>query len=167
MRYSNEMKEHIKKLMYVNKLKSIYRMNSVENRKENSAEHSWSCIILADCFLSEFNYEMDRLKVYGLLMYHDVIEIETGDTPLHPKITQKNKNQHEMNSLPLILHNLPFSIKSKYEQIFQEFEEQKTIESKFTKAIDNIDAMIHELDYLDDWKDYSKEFLIEKKSKIF
>lgn len=69
----------IKKLY---ELKHVLRDNHVRNRIESVAEHSRSALILADYFLSTLQLDVDRLRVYELLMYHDVVEIETGDIPV-------------------------------------------------------------------------------------
>ena len=159
--------EDIHKFRIFNKLKTIYRFNSVENRKESSAEHSWSCLILADFFLSKINFSVDRLKVYELLMYHDIVEIEAGDTPLHPEIKRVGKFEKEKKAMELLHKNLPTPLNDKFLNLFTEFEEQKTLESKFAKAIDALDAEIHELDHKQDWKGWTEEFLISKKLKFF
>ncbi|MDD3263959.1 MAG: HD domain-containing protein [Candidatus Nanoarchaeia archaeon] len=159
--------EDIHKFRIFNKLKTVYRFNSVENRKESSAEHSWSCLILADFFLSKYSINVDRLKVYELLMYHDVVEIEAGDSPLHPEIKRLDKYEKEKKAMELLEKTLPTPLNLKFSNLFNEFEEQKTMESKFAKAIDALDAEIHELDYKKDWKGWSEEFLIDKKLKYF
>ncbi len=159
--------EDIHKFRIFNKLKTVYRFNSVGNRKESSAEHTWSCLILADFFLSKTNYNLDRLKVYELLMYHDVVEIEAGDSPLHPDIKRLDKFEKENKAITLLNETLPVPLNKKFVGLFSEFEEQKTPESKFAKAIDLLDAEIHELDHKKDWKGWSKEFLVDKKLKFF
>jgi len=159
--------ENIHKLRILNKLKTVYRYNSVENRKESTAEHSWSCLLVADFFLSQIDIKIDKLKVYELLMYHDVVEIEAGNTVIHPNTDfseQKTKEEVARDSLK---KQLPYPINDKFVDLFNEFEEQKTIESRFAKAIDALDAEIHELDYKQDWAGWTKEFLIEKKEKYF
>ncbi|MBU4502714.1 MAG: HD domain-containing protein, partial [Nanoarchaeota archaeon] len=82
-----------------NELKKIYRACSVEGRKESSAEHSWSCLMLADYFLTLMDTELDRVKVYELLMYHDLIEIYSGDTALDPSINRKGKQEREFKAM--------------------------------------------------------------------
>ncbi len=156
----------INKFRTFNKLKSTYRFNSVENRKESSAEHTWSCLILADFFITKFNLKLDKLKVYELLMYHDVVEIEAGDTPLHPNMKEQNKSEKEKKAMKILYKKLPTPLNKKFYNLFEEYEEQKTKESKFAKAIDALDAVIHELDYKEDWKDWSEEFLMNKKLKF-
>ena len=159
--------EDIHKFRIFNKLKTIYRFNSVEDRKESTAEHSWSCLILADFFLSKIDFNLDRLKVYELLMYHDVVEIEAGDSPLHPEIKRLDKSEKEKKAMEFLHQELPTPLNDKFLKLFTEFEEQKTLESKFAKAIDALDAEIHELDYKQDWKGWSEEFLVTKKLKFF
>lgn len=74
----------------INKLRKFYHLKNVDRdavvgkRKESSAEHSWSTLILADYFLNIMNDKsLNRLKVYELLLYHDIVEIESGDIPIH------------------------------------------------------------------------------------
>ncbi|MBS3123328.1 HD domain-containing protein [Candidatus Woesearchaeota archaeon] len=159
--------EEINKFRIFNKLKTVNRLNSVGNRKESSAEHSWSCLILADFFLSKLSLKMNRLKVYELLMYHDIVEIEAGDSPLHPELKKLNKKDKEQKASEFLKKKLPTPLNTKFLTIFQEFEEQKTIESRFAKAIDALDAVIHELDYKEDWKTWSEKFLVEHKMHFF
>ena len=165
------MKELIKgihKFRTFNKLKSVYRKNSVANRKESSAEHSWSCLLLADFFLSKLDLNLDKIKVYELLIYHDVLEIELGDRPLQPNIIWPLHNQKaEELSLNKLQKQLPSHLSSKFLSLYKEFKEQKTREAKFAKLIDSLDPIVHELDYKDDWIGWSKDFFIKEKSKYF
>lgn len=160
--------EEIHKFRTLNKLKSIYRKNSVDNRNESSAEHSWSCLSLADFLLSKLRLDIDKIKVYELLIYHDVLEIESGDIPLEPKKnnTPKDKKEEEI-FIEKFQKQLPQPMDSKFLDLYNEFKEQKTIEAKFAKLIDSIDPIIHELDYKEDWAGWSKEFFIKEKSKYF
>lgn len=161
------MKE-INKFRVFNKLKSIYRINSVADRKESTAEHTWSCLMLADFFLSEMkDQNIDRLKVYELLMYHDIVEIEAGDTPLHPDNNTTDKKERESKALVTLQQQIPTVLSEKFGRLFKEFEAMETIEARFAKAVDALDAEIHELSYKDDWKGWTVEFLVAKKSKLF
>jgi 5'-deoxynucleotidase YfbR-like HD superfamily hydrolase len=63
--------------------------------------------------------------------------------------------------------NLPTPLNSKFVKLFTEFEEQKTLESRFAKAIDALDAEIHEIDYKQDWEGWTKEFLVANKLNLF
>ena len=85
--------DEINKIKKLYELKKIYRSTKVENRFESSAEHSWSCLILADYFINKYHLNINKQKVFELLLYHDLVEIETGDTPLTPNINFENKKK--------------------------------------------------------------------------
>lgn len=56
---------------------------------------------------------------------------------------------------------------SKYTSLYNEFEERKTLESRFAKAIEELDASLHEMDYKKDWKGWTEEFMRNKKTKYY
>jgi len=159
--------EDLMKLRKFYELKKVYRQNSVENRKESSAEHTWSCLILADYFLSITKINLDRLRVYELLMYHDVVEIYAGDTPIHKKQLKKSQKERELNALNKLKDEIPTQLKTKFTRLVNEYEENRTKEAKFAKAIDKFDAEIHELDYKKDWKGWTEQFLRELVEEYF
>ena len=161
------MNKEIEKYRTINKLKTVYRFATAGNRHESSAEHSWGCLILADFFLSQMKADIDRLKVYELLMYHDLVEIEGGDFQMHPDHTHGDKKEIEKKASQLLSNKLPHVLSMKYVTLFNEYEEGKTIEAQFARAIDALEADIHELDYKQDWKGWTKEFLITKKGYLF
>lgn len=157
----------IQKFRTIYKLKSVYRSSQISDRHESSAEHSWSCLLLADFLLSRFNIELDRLKVYELLMYHDVVEIEAGDIPAHLVKLREEQKEKELEAAKLLEAQFPNPINNKFKQLFLEFEEQKTLESKFAKAVDALDPVIHQLDNKDKWSKWPRSVLIERKLKYF
>lgn len=159
--------DDILKFKLVNKLKSVYRLNTVDKRKESSAEHTWSALVLADFMMDKYKLKLNRIKVYELLMYHDLAEIHTGDFPLSPEIKFGNKQKQELASAKKLKKELPKRMGEKYYKTFIEFEERKTIESKFARVVDVFDAQIHEIDHKKDWKGWTKEFLISNKIKYF
>ena len=123
--------------------------------------------MLADYYSSMVSLDLDMLRVYELLMYHDVVEIVVGDTPLDPNNEAKDQQIKELKAAETLRNELPDSLQSKYWELFTEFEAEQTVEARFAKAIDTLDAVIHELDYKEDWAGWSKEFLVSKKEKHF
>jgi putative hydrolases of HD superfamily len=150
------------------RLKDVSRMNSAKDRKESSAEHTWSALMLADYFITKF-YEkrLDRLRVYELLMYHDVVEIESGDIPLHPNTDKSRQKEIESKSAIILSKKIPKVLSKKYVGLFHEFESRVTDEAKFAKAIDLLDAEIHGMDYKEDYKGWTEEFLRKHKERYF
>lgn len=164
--------EDILKLKELNKLKETYRFAKVGNghRNESTAEHTWGCLILADYFISKYGIDVDRLKVYELLMYHDVVEIEAGDTPLNPDTNKElveTKEDREQKAAENFKKNLPEPINNKFYDLFQEFDNLESKEAKFANAIDKLEGEIQELDYKEDWIGWTKEYLMEKKISLY
>ena len=155
--------ETINKLRKFYKLKEVERSAPVGKRQESSAEHSWSCLILADYFMSIMKTKLDKTKVYEMLMYHDIVEIETGDVCVSKTEERKNKKQIEIKAMQKLKEDFPEAIKEKVWNLFVEFEEAKTKEAKFAKAIDALDSEIHFLDYKSAWKGWTPEMVREVK----
>ncbi len=153
------------RLLY--RLKNVDRTSSVKERPESSAEHSWSCLILADHFMQKINLKLDRLKVFELLLYHDVVEIEAGDICISKEEERKNKRERELKAMEKLKEEMPPLLKEKFVSLYLEFEEMKTLEAKFAQSIDKLDAEIQELDYQGDWKGWTEEFLRKKKEPYF
>ncbi len=145
-------------------LKRIDRLSTNGNRKESVAEHSWSCLILADYFLSKILTKLNKQKVYDLLIYHDIEEIEIGDTPLHPNI--KNENSETTPNLNF-LKELPKTQSTKISELHKEYRERKTPEAKFATAIDKLDPLIQGLDHKEKWTNWTEEFIRKHKEKYF
>ena len=87
----------------VDKLKTIERQSYITNgeRKENDAEHSWHLALMA-VFLSEYaKEEVDVLQVISMVLIHDLVEIDAGDTYAYdtegnktPQATQCGQARH-------------------------------------------------------------------------
>ncbi len=155
----------VESIQIINKLKSVYRKISVEDRKESSAEHTWSSMMLADYFLSKKDYKIDKFRVFELILYHDLVEIETGDIPLDPSGNSVKDVEEELKAARKLKEQLNATIGDKFIKCFTEFVERKTPEARFAKAIDVLDAVIAEIDYKKDWKGWNKEFLVSNKSQ--
>lgn len=81
----------------IDKEKLIQRQNYLTNgeRKENDAEHAWHMSVMA-VILSEYaNEEIDVLKVVTMILIHDIVEIDAGDTYAYDeegKATQRERS---------------------------------------------------------------------------
>lgn len=158
--------EDLDKLRKVYGLKKVRRVTLAGDRRESSAEHTWSAMIVANYFLDE-EKNLDRLKVLKLLMYHDLIEVEVGDTPFHPDHKRAEKEKKEMDALDGFSKKLPERMGEEFKQYFIEYEESKTLEAKFAKAIDALDPLLNELDNKPMWKGWTEKFIRDKKQKYF
>jgi 5'-deoxynucleotidase YfbR-like HD superfamily hydrolase len=122
-------------------------------RKETTAEHVFSCLRLGDFFLtteSEFS-QLNRLKVYDLLMYHDDIEILTRDTGISEREKRIDKEKNELEAVPILSLKLPQKLDEKFICCDAEYRAKATGESKFANGVDKMDSLIHEFQYPLDW----------------
>ncbi len=122
-------------------------------RKETAAEHVYSSLRLADYFLmnEEEFAGLDKGKIYDLILYHDDLEIEVGDVCISDVVNRKKNGEREKEILPYFVKQVPKEIGEKLVKLDAEFKERETPEGKFANAIDRIDAIVHELEYKDDW----------------
>jgi|GEM_PF-364098 len=169
--YDNYDKSHdIHKFRTIYRLKSIYRLNTVDDRHESTAEHTWSAMMLADYILSKYSSEfagIDKFKVLELIMYHDLVEIHAGDTPLYPGMKDDDQKKREGEAFKKLIAELPQETSEKYRLLHSEFEGLKTKEARLAKAVEELDSSIHELDHKKDWKGWSEKFLREKKTRYY
>lgn len=137
------MEQLIKSLTELEKLKTVERGLNVGNRKESTAEHSWSCLLIADIIIDYIAEPLDRLKVFEYLLYHDVVEIYAGDAKFNNPEEMKMKREKEEKALEKINSLHPNA--SRFQSIIAEYEKRQTRESEFAKAIDCIDSCIRNL----------------------
>lgn len=111
-------------------------------RKENDAEHAWHMAIMA-LVLSEYaNTPVDLLKIISMILIHDVVEIDAGDTYAYDEEGKKSQKEREQRAADRIFGMLPKEQADKFRSIWEEFENQETDEAKFAKAMDNIQPMM-------------------------
>lgn len=137
--------EQIKFIAEIEKLKSITRQNiTLDNqRPENSAEHSWHVALMA-VILSEYaNSTIDTFKVLKMLLIHDLVEIDFGDTWLYDEKANSDKVKNETLCAQRLFALLPNDQEQEFIQLWTEFEDCKTAEAKFARAIDSLQPIIN------------------------
>jgi putative hydrolase of HD superfamily len=167
--------ENLKHIRALYDLKTVYRDIPIQNKYESSAEHSRSAMLLADYFMDKMHLSLDRLKVFELLLYHDLAEIEIGDISLADTEARKNKKEREKQAMKNIASTLPSFMGEKYKTLFEEFEAKETPEAKFAQAMDKLDAQLQCFntpeDELDQMKEaflpYSEELLRQQQQNHF
>lgn len=115
-------------------------------RKENDAEHAWHMAIMT-LLLSEYsNEKIDVLKTVSMLLIHDLVEIDAGDTYAYDSQAKKTQRQRELVAAERIFGILPDDQKDKFRSLWNEFEAAETPEAKFARVMDNIQpAMLNAL----------------------
>jgi len=138
------LKKQMEFIIEVDKLKDIIRQTNLTNgeRKENDAEHSWHLALMA-VFLSEYAKEpVDVLQVIKMVLIHDLVEIDAGDTYLYDEAGNGTKAAREQKAAERIFNILPGDQAEELFQLWQEFEGRKTPESKFANTLDRIQPVL-------------------------
>ena len=111
-------------------------------RKENDAEHAWHMAIMT-ILLSEYaNEEIDVLKTVTMLLIHDIVEIDAGDTYAYDESGKKTQKEREQKAAERIFGLLPEDQERKLRAIWEEFEECETNEAKFARTMDNLQPVM-------------------------
>ncbi len=111
-------------------------------RKENDSEHAWH-LALMTILLSEYSNEpIDVLKTVTMVLIHDIVEIDAGDTYAYDEEAKLTQKDREEKAADRIFGMLPADQRDKLRAIFEEFEAGETAEAKFAKAMDNIQPVM-------------------------
>lgn len=128
----------------IDKLKYILRKTKLfhSDRRENDAEHSWHLAMMAVVLAEHANHPIDVLKVLKMVLIHDIVEIDAGDTFIYD--TQKNHTNtaEELAAAQRIFGLLPKEQAEELIAIWVEFEEGVTDEAKFAKALDRLEPLL-------------------------
>ncbi len=129
-------------IVEVDKLKNILRKTSPIGleRLENSAEHSWQVVLSAILFAEHANEPIDLLKVVKMLVIHDIVEIDVGDTFHYQKTESADLYARELSAAKRIFNLLEEPQSEELLALWQEFEARQTPEAKYAAAVDRIMA---------------------------
>lgn len=131
-------------IMELDKIKQIGRQTylSDASRKENDAEHSWHLALMAFVFADYANEKIDVLKTMKMVLLHDVIEIDAGDTYAYDTEGNKTKRVRELAAADRIFGLLPKEQAAEYRGLWDEFEAMETPEAKFANMLDKVQPLL-------------------------
>lgn len=111
-------------------------------RRENDAEHAWHMALMT-ILLSEYaNEKIDVLKTVTMLLIHDLVEIDAGDTYAYDEEGKKTQAAREAKAAERIYGLLPEDQGAKLLALWREFEERRTPEAKFARTMDCIQPLM-------------------------
>lgn len=131
-------------ILEIDKEKNIFRQThlSGHGRNENDAEHAWHMAIMAYLLQEYSNEKIDVARVMLMCLIHDVVEIDAGDTYAYDEEGLKTQKAREEAAKERLYSMLPEDQKADLVAIFDEFEERKTPEAKFARALDNLQPLL-------------------------
>ncbi len=110
--------------------------------KENDAEHAWHMALMAILLAEHANEPIDVLKTVHMLLLHDLVEIDAGDTYAYDECAKATQTEREERAASRIYGLLPEQQAKEWYAIWREFEEQKTPEARFARTLDNLQPMM-------------------------
>ena len=140
----------------IDKEKEVFRQSFLcsGNRRENDAEHAWHMAIMAFLLQEYANDEVDILKVIKMLLIHDIVEIDAGDTYAYDTEGLKTQAEREKKAADRIFHILPEDQAEEMLALFEEFEAGSSPEARYAKALDNIQPiMLNDASDGRDWRE--------------
>ncbi len=132
-------------LIELDKLKSVLRrtrVKSAESRLENSGEHSWHVALMAVLMEEHANAPVDICRVMKMLLIHDVVEIDAGDTFVYDTAATKEQAEKEIKAAERLFGMLPIDQGQELLALWQEFEAAQSDDAKYAKALDRLIPML-------------------------
>jgi putative hydrolase of HD superfamily len=128
----------------IDKVKYIQRKTKLFNsdRNENDAEHSWHLALMALVLADHSNEPVDVLKVVKMVLIHDIVEIDAGDTFIYDTQKSHSNTNEERLAANRIFGLLPEKQANEFIAIWEEFEAGETNEAKFARAMDRLEPLL-------------------------
>lgn len=141
---SERLQKQIRFIIEIDKVKNIFRQTYLADagRKENDAEHSWHIALMA-YLLQEYAEEtVDVSKVMIMVLIHDLVEIDAGDTYAYDTAGAKTKRERESAGADRIFGLLPEDQGKYFRELWEEFEAYETPEAKYAHLLDNFQPLL-------------------------
>ena len=161
----DRMKQQIAFLMEIDKVKNIFRQTYLADgkRKENDAEHSWHLAIAAFLLKEYVAEDVDVMKVMIMVLIHDLVEIDAGDTYAYDAEGAKTKRAREVAAADRIFGMLPEDQGGYFRELWDEFEAYESDDAKFAHLLDNFQHLL--LNHESNVKSWTEHHV--KKSQIY
>lgn len=131
-------------LVEADRLKEILRQTSLASgvRRENSAEHSWHLALMATVLASYAAQPVELPRVLRMVLIHDLVEIDAGDTFAFDEGANETKRDREERAADRIFGLLPPGQAVEFRELWNEFEAEATPESRYANALDRLQPLL-------------------------
>ncbi len=132
--------QQLRFLLEIDQLKEIRRQNYTirSRRQETDAEHAWHVTLMAVLLAEHANAPVDLLRVVKMLLIHDLVEIDAGDTFAYDTAGAATQHERETRAADRIFPLLPADQAAEYRALWDEFEARTTAEAKYAHAMDRV-----------------------------
>lgn len=138
------LQKQIRFILEIDKIKNIFRQTYLADgrRKENDAEHSWHLALMVPLLAEYANEKVDVLKVMTMVLVHDIVEIDAGDTYAYDDEGNKTKEAREKAAALRIFGLLPGDQGTYLNALWEEFEAYETAEARYAHVMDNFQPLL-------------------------
>jgi putative hydrolases of HD superfamily len=147
MTQEDRLRQQLEFVIEIDRLKRVTRRVFLTDgsRRENDAEHSWHLAVMAVLLQEHVSDEdeegdapLDLTRTLHMLLIHDLVEIDAGDTFAFDKAAQAGKAERESKAADRIFAMLPSDQAVEWRGVWDEFEERRTKESRYAVALDRL-----------------------------
>lgn len=142
---SDRLARQIAFILEIDKLKTILRQNvpiTEPHRQENDAEHSWHLAMMALLLAEHADEPVDVTRVVKMLLIHDIVEIDAGDTFIYDAAAQAGKEEREQRAADRLFGLLPADQAGELRGLWDEFEARATADARFAHAMDRFQPVL-------------------------
>lgn len=141
---TDRLAQQIAFIVECDRLKTILRQNWIidGSRAENDAEHSWHIAVMALLLAEHADAKVDVARVVGMLLVHDIVEIDAGDTFIYDAAGHADKDEREQRAADRLFGLLPPDQAEHFRGLWDEFEARQTPEARFAAAIDRLQPVL-------------------------
>lgn len=131
----------------IDKLKTIIRQTPLTDmsRRENDAEHSWHLAIMAVILAEYADADVDLSRVIRMLLVHDLVEIDAGDTFLYDTAAQADQEARELRAAERIFGLLPGEQGAQLRALWDEFETHESADARFARSMDRLQPFLYNI----------------------
>ena len=167
----DDLSKQISFIKEIDKIKYIQRKTKLFNsdRPENDAEHSWHLAMMTIVLAEHADTPVDVLKVLKMVLIHDIVEIDAGDTFIYDTTKSHSNTDNELMAAKRIFGLLPAEQADEFIAIWEEFETGETNEAKFAKSMDRLEPLLQNTSNDGGtWKEFDVDYhqVYEKKKVI-
>lgn len=154
----------------IDKIKYIQRRTKLfdSDRNENDAEHSWHLAMMAMVLSNYSDTKIDLLKVIKMVLIHDIVEIDAGDTFIYDQNKDHDNTEEELKAAHRVFGILPKKQAAEFIEIWTEFEDGESNEAKFAKSMDRLEPLLQNTSNDGGtWKEYGVKYqTVHDKKKV-
>ncbi len=142
---NDRLTEQLRFVLEVDKVKHILRQTLLTDgsRRENDAEHSWHLALMAPLLAEHAAGPIDVTRVMQMVVVHDLVEIDAGDTFCYDDAGQATKLQRERQAADRIFGLLPADQRDWVRGLWDEFEARQSPEARYAAALDRLQPLMH------------------------